>query len=311
MSDLFDITRNLQDTNAMIAQLERDLASYPHMPALLLNLKSLEKRRRMLETEFAAAAERSEIDICSYRIISDEDRPKLSGLTAALSEFQNTISVFYDAIKNGPKQVGRVSSEVVTETSLDFAYTFAGSVGFVLSVPSERFLFPEQETNLEASIGEIFEVAKATKPETILGFARRLGRAPIRLLYKWADTHARSMFSADVQWKHGQTVKKSLLIQRQEFEVLRKTIEATSEEQRVDVIVTGVLVGADATRRTFHLQPDSGGDIRGAFVPGTISDSHTVELPKRYQAHLTKTTLVHYSTEEEESHYLLVQLEPA
>jgi len=307
MSDLADIQEKLQDTVAMLAALEEDLARRPDSSALLLNYKSIEKRKRKLEAELASATDALGLEVCSYRILPDAERVKVAGLASAIGEFQNLVSMFYDALRNGAKQRATLSLETVRYTSFDFAYAFAGSVGFVFTLPNERTMF--DNTFLDEAIRLIFEAARAEKPEEVLQFARRLGPAPIRSLYRWAESHVRSLFSAEIQWKRGKEVRQTALIQGAEFQRLQQVLVETSDETREESVVHGELLGADVDRQTFHLRVDDGPDIRGRFSE-VIGYAHTVEIPKRYRATLLKTTRVRYSTEEPEVSHELMRLEP-
>jgi hypothetical protein len=307
MSDLVDIQEKLQDTVAMLTALESDLARHPNTPALLLNYQSIEKRKRKLEAELSAAASALGLEVCSYRIIPDGERVKVAGLTSAIGEYQSLVSIFYDAVKNGAKQIAALSAEAIRDTSFDFAYAFAGSVGFVFTLPNERTMF--DNTHLDEAIRLIFEVSKAEKPSDILRFARKLGPAPIRVLYRWTESHVRSSFSAEIQWKRGSDIRQSMLIQGAEFQRLQQMLIETSDDTREELVVQAELVGADITRKTFHLRMDQGPDIRGRFA-NAIGHSHTVELPKHYRATITKTTRIRYSTEEPEVLHELLNLEP-
>jgi hypothetical protein len=307
MSDLADIQEKLQDTIAMLAAMEADLARRPDSPALLLNYKSIEKRKRKLEEELATATAALGLEVCSYRILPDAERVKVTGLTSAIGEFQNLVSMFYDALKNGAKQRAILSVETVQNTSFDFAYAFTGSVGFVFTLPNERTMF--DNTFLDEAIRLIFEAARAEKPEDVLQFARKLGPAPIRSLYRWAESHVRSLFSAEIQWKHGKEVRQMALIQGPEFQRLQQVLLQTSDERREETVVHGELLGADVDRQTFHLRIDNGSDVRGRFSE-VIGYAHTVEIPKRYRATLLKTTRIRYSTEEPEVFHELLRLEP-
>jgi hypothetical protein len=151
-------------------------------------------------------------------------------------------------------------------------------------------------------------VAKAQKPDDIRGFAQRLGPAPIRVLYRWADAHVKSSLSVDVEWRRGPEVRRKVLIQTPEFHQLQEAIAKTSDEEVREVVFTGELVGADVTKRYFHFRPDTGGDVKG-HSGGIIDVSHTVTLPSRYKVTVRQTTRIHYSTEEEDVHYELLRLE--
>ena len=55
VSNLIDIQERLQETNALLAQLEGGLVSHPDLPSLLLELKSLRRREQKLRDEFLKA----------------------------------------------------------------------------------------------------------------------------------------------------------------------------------------------------------------------------------------------------------------
>lgn len=306
MSDLLDIQGKLQDTAAMLAQLERDFARRPGSLGVQLNIESLEKRKQKLEAELSSATAALGLEVCSYRLLPSQNRAKLSGVTGALGQYQSLLSLFYDAIRNGPKQTAKVSADAAAHTALDLAYVFTGSIGFVLTVPNETTLF--DNTTIDESIRLTFEIPKATRPEDILTFARKLGPAPIRAVYKWADAHVKGLLGADIEWRRGERMRQRGLIQWQEFERLQRTILETSDEISENFSVIGELVGTDVTKKTFHLRPGDGGDIRGSSGD-VISQSRSVEVPRLYKAKIRKTTKIHYSTEQEDVSYELLELD--
>lgn len=307
MSEIVGIREKLQDTAAMLTAMEGDLARTPDAKALLLNFKSVEKRKKKLEDELAITAASLGLEVCSYRILPNEQRVKVAGLASAIGEYQNLVSIFYDALKNGAKLRATLNADALRDTSFDFAYAFAGSVGFVFTLPNELTMF--NNTFLDEAIRLIFEVSKAEQPSDILRFSRQLGPAPIRTLYRWAESHVQSFFSAEIQWKRGPDIRQSALIQEPEFQRLQRVLVLTSDDTREEMVVVGELVGADVLRQTFHLRMDHGPDIRGRFSE-VIGSAHTVELPKRYRATLLKTTRIRYSTEEPEVFHELLRLEP-
>jgi len=309
MSVLADIRDKLQDTEGMIARLERDLATNPHLPSILLEIKSLEKRRKKYEEEFTVATASLGIDVCAYRILPETEHVRVAGLASALIDYQSLVSVFYDAVKRGTtKQRSRISAESYEESAFEFGYAFAGSVGFVFTVPNERTLF--DNSPLDQSIQMIFDLSRSDQPSQILAFAHQVGPGPISAMYKWAASHVKHGFSVDIQWKRGSDLKMQALIQQSEFARLQAAIAQTSEETTVETTLTGTLLGADVGKRTFRLKPDAGDDIFG-FCGEVIDESHTVELPKRYTATLRVTTKLHYATDQEDISYALLRLEPA
>jgi hypothetical protein len=307
MSDVLDLREKLQDTAGAIARLRREVAASPADPALAWDIESLEKRQAKLEAELLAASEAMGLDVCSYRVVPEQRRIKLAGLAGVLGGYQSLVSVFYDALKTGPKAKATVRAEVAEQTAFDFGYAFAGSAGFVFTVPNDRRLF--DDSTLDESIRLIDQIAKTERPEDILTHARRIGPGPFRVMYRWAEDHVKAALSADIRWQRGSEIRRQTLIQVPEFRRLQQTISATSEEASEDVAVSGELVGADAASKTFHFRPDSGTDIRGA-TGSVIEQMVSVELPKRYAATIRRVTRVLFSTEEEKTTFELLRLDP-
>lgn len=308
MSDLLDIQEKIQDTNAMIARMEGQLAAHPNMHHLLaINLQALHKRKGQLESQFGIASSEAGVDVCSYRFLPEHGRPKLAGLARAMLNYQKVLSIFYDAIKSGPKQKAKMGADILTQTALEFAYAFPGSIGFVFTIPNERLMLIE--SGLDEAVRTLFEVARAAKPADILEYAKRLGPAPIRTLYEWADGHVKALLSAEIEWRRGQEVRMRALIQRPEFERLQLVLSETSEETQETLRLTGVLLGGDAATHSFHFDPDiGGGDIRGGS--DIFDPAHPGGFPKRYMATIRKTTQVKFSTEQDITYYDLLRLEP-
>jgi len=207
------------------------------------------------------------------------------------------------------KNRAQLSDEVQNETLLEFAYSYAGSVGIVLTLPGEAVLF---ESHFDQAIATVFEMTKADTPDRLKGFSRRLGIAPIKAMYAWANDLAQAGFGADIKWRSNRDVAPSLFIQRQELQTLTNAIQATSEEQREDFTRVGSLLAVHVPRRTFTFQFEDGertGIIHGTFADA-ISRSYGVELPsKRYRATIRRTTKTFYSTEQDEVKDFLVRLE--
>jgi len=309
MIELADIQWKIQETTEAIARLERTIKDQPTRPSLLANMKSLENRYRALEADFAAAAERCGIDICSYRIFTEDGRLTLSGVAKALLDFQSLFALVYDALRTGrPKRKGALSEEALQEASFGLGYTFPGSLGVVLTLQKETVLF---DSKLDEAIQTVFEMAKVNTSNAIKKYARKLGVAPIRAMFNWASDLAYSESGVDIKWYRAQEVRSSLFIQKQQFTSLRRALLEESEEEQEEFTMVGDLLGADVQRKSFHLRTEREGkreDIFGNFTDA-ISPSHTVELPKMYRATIRRTTKIRYSTEQEEIHNFLLRIE--
>ncbi len=310
MSRLLELQERLRDTSAAIAELERASVKDPHSPTLGVMADSLKKRQSVLDSEYAAEANNLGIDICTYRLFGERDRQTLRALVQTLGDFQLLVSTVYDAIKTKvPKLRGRLSAETVAETEFGFGYTFPGSVGVVLTIPNQRLLGIESE--LDQSVLEISNMAKAKDPSEVLTFAKRFGGASIRALYKWAFDHDEMGLGASIEWRRNLTIRSHMLTQQPEFKRLHETIGQTSDESVSTMEITGTLVGAELAqkKKTFHIRLDNGEDVRGS-LEDAISEAQKAELPTRYKAFIIKREQIKYSTEEVITSFHLTKLDP-
>lgn len=307
MNRLLNTIDKISATQAEIRELESAIEQFPDTNSLVLSLRSVERRREELEAEFRELSHEQFLDVCSYRMFSQEGEQRftVSALASALADFQSLFSNVYDAIKNGARQRSRTRPEVVAASTFEFGYSFSGSVGFVLTLPNDRLL--TNETDLDKAMNTIFEMTKAQESDQVLQFARQLGAAPIRAMYKWVSDHVDSGLGADIGWLREHEVRAALTAQVPELRKVQRAINQTSEESVDEFDVVGELLGADVSTNAFHFKFEEGVEIRGKMEMA-IDEEHAVELPRRYRARIRQVTTVSYSTEEEKTAYYLVSL---
>jgi hypothetical protein len=306
MSALIEIREKLQDTEAAMARAERSLAQNPNSPTAALTIESIFKRKEQLVKEFSEIAKETALDVCSFRIFSENnDTIKIVSFANALYNFQTLFTTVVDAIKNGPKERAKPDAATIAQTAFDFGYCFSGSAGIVMTMPDELMLFGEND--FETSIIAIFEMANASKSEQIAHFAKRLGIASIRKLYRWTHDQLQAGTGADIQWIKGSETKFKLFIQVPQLETLKTVIDETSDEKEDIVELAGQLVGLDVDTKKFHMKIEGGDDIKGDVAP-IIGTKHTLELPKRYTADVLVKRKIYYATEKEDVSYFLLKL---
>ena len=344
MTSLSDIQEKLLDTQAFISRLEQRLSVYPDSEHLIGNLRSAQKRQRVLEQAFAREANKAGVEVCSYRLFAEGGMPSITALAKALDSFQTLISSVYSALKNGPKKRGRLSKEIVKETSLSFGYAFSGSVGMVLTLPTSQPFHSDSKWLLDQSIDVFFHLAKATTTLEISEFVNQIGHPPIKALSEWAKALTDHDLGADIEWEGPHEVKNSLFIQTPELQHLSKisaemSVLKSANPSRIrspqggfllptpagenlpkmesevvagrdnpteeEIEVEGLLVGVDVYRQTFHMKFPTGNMITGTFT-NDISPELPLEIPKLYRARLRKTTEGRHPTDE----YLLLALDP-
>jgi hypothetical protein len=302
MSTIANILQHIQETEALIAEYE-GAALRPGSPSsLLVNLRSLEKLKRQLEREFEELAAREKMDVYRYRLLLDESRPPLVAIAKPWTQFQALFSAIYDAIKHGATNTSRrMVQQDVLATQFHFAFTFPGSVGVVLTLPSS--LGGDSETDyLVESTNTLFEMAKASTAEEVKSFVERLGVPPVVKLNRWVKAHVAFDSGAGIDWR-----TRTLLVQKQEFKQLRDVIKKVSEPTVIEQVMPGLLLGASIAKHIFDMRLDTGEEISGKFTDA-ITLENTVVLPKRYSAVIRKTTQIKEATEQLDVSYFLVRL---
>ena len=312
MTELLEIAEKLQDTHAAVARLEQSIATKcDPPPSVLMMLRSLKRRQESLEAQFAEIAHTEYLDVCRYELFPQTaQRPTLTALGKTLLDFQYLFTQVYDALQRRvPRVRSRISQAVTNESAFTFAYTFSGSVGFVLTMPNERLLIGE--TLLDETIQKVFEMIKAGSSEEIAAHARQVGVGPVRTMYQWASDQLLSGVTSRIEWRRKEEVRSDLQIQNPELEALRKAIEAISDTVVNTSPMIGELRGWDVDSKTFHLKTATG-DIRGKMsdeVAEKYSANQTVEVPRIYRATIRTETTISYAFEQETETHTLLSLE--
>jgi hypothetical protein len=279
MSRILKLQQWLQDTNTAISRAEHAVAKHPDIPSAAATLGSFLKMRDSLEAEFLVEANRLEMDACSYRVVPDDSRPAISGLTAVLGDFQRLFTAVYDAVVNGPKQIAKASEKVVADTSLGFAYSYPGSIGFMLTLKNERLLL--SITDLDAAMKGVFDLMRVTTTTEAAIASKRWGVAALRVAHEWADANSEAKFGADITWLRKDQEIESLQLQRPEIIRLAATIRQTTETSEAEV--TGELTMVDHDKKTFRIKTEDA-EIEGKFGDGAIDPLQPASVPGYYKA---------------------------
>jgi len=305
MNNLADIIIKISDTQAAIREVESAMALSPTRSALQLSYNSLMKRHEILEAKFIKYASDDHLDVCSYRVFSEADNIyPIFAFGSALRDFQKWFSSIYDALKTGPKQRARLSADIIAESSLNLAFTYPGSIGIAMTIPSERMLF---ENDLQRAMVKSTEMLRAINSDQVHQFVQELGAASIRSLYLWVTDHVNANLGVDIQWitKESSVAKISAGVER--MRALKQAIEETSDIEETVFETRGWLVGADTQKHTFHMVFVGADEMRGKMSE-SIGDSYTVELPQQYIAKIRKTAFINYATDEEKVTYFIESL---
>lgn len=306
MSRLRAILDDINAVEATIARVSRDADTETAFADKLV-LQSLENRRQILHNEMADAARSGFVEVCDYRLIPDSPNSyALSAVTGALREFQDLVTIVFDAITTRPKTRASYDPAVVEKTRFDFGFAYSGSLGVALVIENERLL--GIESDLDRAIGAVFGLMKVDSAPAVQGAVENYGTAAIRKLHSLSKIHRDYGLSADIKWVRGTETRNHVLAQPQEFSALCSAIETRGDEATESVVVRGLLAAWNTVGRSFILFPPDADPIRGVFSK-TFDDSKERNVPHQHVATLTKRTVFNYATGEEGVTWVLEDIE--
>ena len=309
MADLLALSQMIWDTEAELARLRRAIAEYPKEESLQITLASLQKKGKNLQEQFANETYISFDDICDYRLMPETDSPfSISSIAETLQAFQYLYSTIFDAIKNGPKKRARLGPDVVANSTFNLGYIHAGSLAFLLTVPSERLLGIESDSDRAADL--LGKILQAGTHADVRGLVDTVGVATITRAFELSKVHSKYQLSNRIKWIRKKEEVSDIVIHAQQFETLCGIIDETGDEQEDEVILSGKLVGLDVETNYFHMTFPDAEDIKG-----TLSDQfqhdRSRSVPGFYKAELRKRTHLKYSTGAEAVNWALISLDPA
>ena len=281
MSNLIYLQQQIMDAGKALAEAERLMRLHPD-PALQLMAMSIRAEQEAYEEQFLSEASTEGMDFCDYRIFTSQPaaRTGIRGLAVVLEEFQGMVSVVYSAISRGlPRARSGVSLAVEQATEMGFGYAYAGSLGFVLTIPKDpRLLEKTMEQTFEAiaSMAETVELSELTEA------AKQYGPAAIRALYRWSRAHVDAQTGASIQFREAADVKTQIVAETPKLTRLASIIEQLSEHEEVLIEKLGTLVGIDTNRRSFHATFDDEfpeihgklGDLIGLDAAPVVAHRH-------------------------------------
>lgn len=278
----------------------------PASKALRINLAAKQKLANQMRDRLLQAAQERSVEICNYRLIQVKDRRYgLSYVSDSMLNYQYLFTQVHDAKKNGPKAKATFGNDMLEESMLEIGYTYSGSLGVVLMVPSDPDLF--DRTNLDSSIDTFFQVIEIERTPDLRQVAKDLGNAVIKRVHDWSAANVKGGFDADVRWSRSDGRQLGQLVQHGRMEKLVNLIEATSASENDVIEVIGTLVGIDVKAGTFHLVVPNGDDYRGS-LSRDFDRNVEIRVNKTYFARISETRTTIYATEQMRRERTLITL---
>jgi hypothetical protein len=302
MSVLVELRERVEKTNALIAECENAIAASGATPppSVLATVRSLEKLKRRLEAEYLDVATQRELEVYRYRILNESDRVTLTGVSEAWNKFQEFFGSVYSALTKSQKPQGRKPPQT-ERLELGYGYSFASSVGVVVTVPRDVGFFATSP--IEEASSTVFDLIEANNVNRI---AETLGPSPIQAFHEWIDVHVENRYGLGLEWRSEGAIKRTVEVQYQSLLKLQGTIADTTTTTGLDV--RGELVAVNVDTKEFKLRADDGREYQGQF--GTaITAEHAASVPARYNARILQITKIIILGEEPKTSFFLDRLD--
>jgi hypothetical protein len=301
MSVFVELQDRIQGTSALIAQYEQSIAQVKGQalpPSLLDNIRALEKLKRRLEEEFLQVAAELELEVYRYRILNESDRLTLGNISEAWGKFQTFFSSVYSALTKSQGKKPPQSEQF----ELGYGYSYAGSVGVVVTVPREVGFYTA--IPIEDASNTVFDMIEG---RDLNNTAKRLGPSPIQALHSWLDVHIRTRAGIGLEWRSHNEPKRSVQVDYQSLDKIYLSIADATIKTRLDV--TGELVAVDVETKDFRIKGDDGKEYSGIFG-AAITAEHAASVPARYSATITQITKIIVLGKEPDTTLFLDELRP-
>ena len=300
MSALAELQERIQSTNALIAEWDSSLARVQGEapPSVLANIRSLEKLKRRLEAEFLEVAAQEELEVYRYRIINGPRRITLSEVAESWGKFQDFFGAVYSALTKTATQ-GKKPPQAVG-VDLGYGYSFAGSVGVVVTVPPEIGIYAT--TPLEDASNTVFDMVEG---QALNKIAKTVGPVPIQRLHEWVGVHIKNQAGLGLEWRSQQEIKRTVVLDYPQLEAIRATVADTTTTAILEI--SGELYAVDTDIKQFKLRGDDKEEYCGTFGDA-ITPEHAASVPARYRAKIIKTTKIIFTSGEPETELFLDSL---
>lgn len=305
MSEIDSAAHRLREIEADIARLEQKIRENPEDQSMLVTLSARKKLAIRLEEAWRNQMAHSMVDVCDYRLILESgDGFSVNGFSTSVGDYQLLFSQIFDALENGPKKRAQIGAENAFLSTLYFGYTYSGSLGIKLLLPSERDFF---QGRFDTTIETFFELISIRDEYEVRDLAKHLGAAVVKRLHDWASNNFKNGYDVDLIWQRSDRRTLGGRVSRRDLERIENIIGLSSELESQPMEISGFLIGGDLQSRRFHFVVPNGESFRGNLSEGFPQEIQ-LSLGKRYKAEMRAFQRVRYALNTEETWFELERL---
>ena len=245
---------------ARIGDVEAVARNHPDDRMVMASLQSLQAHAEQLEEQWIEECRIKHVEVCRYKLIARlTEAYSATSFAKSLLEFQELFAQIFDAKAQGvPRRRAIVSGEVISETTFDFAYSYPGSLGVVLTLQDRPTLFGGK---FEEAISAFQQVMAIDDQDDVRDVAQTLGDAVVKRVYDWSTVNYLAGYNVDVTWTGFGDAYQGQVVDREALGRIIEMIGRTSDTERQTVRVIGILVAIDVLGKRFRLVVPDGDDF--------------------------------------------------
>ena len=223
----------------------------------------LSEKKKKKEAMLAAFSK----ETISIRIYGDKvETGKISSrvLLAALGGFQSMLDSVANAMLNSPTSRGKIPGHIKDITEFEVVGTFAGSFGVRLEREVLQSGMSSGDTDINRALDELFNVLETLdNSEQLLSVITPCGKRTVMHYRQWIDDMRDNDVNLEVDWVDDSARTRKLHILKERAPSIITTLDTIDKIENEDVTLCGMLNGVNIRNRTFEMNVEGEGLIKG------------------------------------------------
>ena len=261
--ELTAIERKIQDTEKEL----QNLVAFSDDTMRTIMTSELDYRLSELKKQKEAMLAAFSKETISIRIYGDKvETGKISsrGLLAALGGIQSMLDSVANAMLNSPTSRGKIPGHIKDITEFEVVGTFAGSFGVRLEREVLQSGMSSGDTDINRALDELFNVLETLdNSEQLLSVITPCGKRTVMHYRQWIDDMRDNDVNLEVDWVDDSARTRKLHILKERAPSIITTLDTIDRIENEDVTLCGMLNGVNIRNRTFEMNVEGEGLIKG------------------------------------------------
>lgn len=261
--ELTAIERKIQDTEKEL----QNLVAFSDDTMRTIMTSELDYRLSELKKQKEAMLAAFSKETISIRIYGDKvETGKISSrvLLAALGGFQSMLDSVANAMLNSPTSRGKIPGHIKDITEFEVVGTFAGSFGVRLEREVLQSGMSSGDTDINKALDELFNVLETLdNSEQLLSVITPCGKRTVMHYRQWIDDMRDNDVNLEVDWVDDSARTRKLHILKERAPSIITTLDTIDRIENEDVTLCGMLNGVNIRNRTFEMNVEGEGLIKG------------------------------------------------